>query len=427
MSELTRALAVMNPWLAPGAHEPPEVLPARYLRRFVSLPKRERGKVQLVVGPRQCGKTTLIWRTLLPRLPDVLYVNCDDALLAELIVSPALFVEAVRELVGARDVAVFLDEVQNLGDAGRFLKVLADLRAFAGLFASGSSSFHLESATRESLAGRARRTLLLPLSIREVAEVDDATPSFWKARARRDAVETMILSGSYPEVWLADSPERALAELVQSFVLRDASDRFRIKHLSAFRKILELAASQIGNLCNFAEWAQVAGVSATTVADYCQIIEDTFVARLVRPFLGGRRAEITSRPKPYFYDNGVRNTLFGGLAPLDLRGDRGALYENLVFAELARHLDPLLDTVSYWRTKGGAEVDFVVQRAGALLPIEAKLDLAAPRLTRSMRSFVDAYHPARFLVVTQGARERIRLAETEVVFLPVEELAEALR
>ncbi len=78
--------------------------------------------------------------------------------------------------------------------------------------------------------------------------------------------------GSYPPVHLSDEPRDELATLVESYIVRDASDRFRIRRIAALRKILELAASRVGNLCNFSDWGALAGISYDTVAEYCRIL-----------------------------------------------------------------------------------------------------------------------------------------------------------
>lgn len=228
-----------------------------------------------------------------------------------------------------------------------------------------------------------------------------------------------------PAVFLADL-EETLASLVEALVVRDASDRFRIKNTAAFRRILEVAASQVGNLVNFSEWASLVGVSNDTVAEHVRLMEETHILRLVRPFTGGKRAELTSARKVYFLDNGFRNQLFGGFGPLANRADQGALVENLAFTELAKSTHPLLDTISFWRSTSGAEVDFVVRHQGRLLACEVKAGDARGRIGRSATSFIDAYSPELLLFVHTGDRSETRLGQTEIRFLPLAELAPAV-
>ncbi|MEE8524805.1 MAG: ATP-binding protein [Thermoanaerobaculia bacterium] len=431
---LIRALRTANPWLRGEPLEPwfERYLPPVYIQRRLRVVADHR--VVLVVGPRQAGKSTVIWKILADAGRPALYLNCEDPSIHTWLHSPALFLADLEEL--APDVPVlFFEEVQALPEAGLFLKGLVDHRTGKKIYATGSASFDLEAKTRESLAGRARRHLLLPLSIAEIAEVSDRRQSLAGARpgaALRkadlaDTIERLLVFGGYPTVHMAAEPRAELATLVESFIVRDASDRFRIRHVAALRKILELAASQIGNLCNFSEWAALAGISQNTVAEYCRLLEETHVLRLLRPFIGGKRAELTKAPKAYFLDNGIRNQIFGGFAAAKHRADRGALVENLVFSELYKNLNPLLDSVRYWRSKSKAEVDFVVEHQGRLLVCEAKAGDVRGKISRSARSFIDAYRPERFLIVHDGARENLDLGGTPVELLGLTELDATVR
>jgi len=126
------------------------------------------------------------------------------------------------------------------------------------------------------------------------------------------------------------------------------------------------------------------------------------------------RAEVTGTPKVYLLDNGLRNALVGGFLPEGRRTDRGPLWENGVFTELLKNLD-LLDEVRYWRSKNGAEVDFVVRRGGRLLAVEVKAgSMSRPRLSRAARSFIEAYRP-ELLAVVNGSLQ----LDTEVDGVPV--------
>jgi len=233
--------------------------------------------------------------------------------------------------------------------------------------------------------------------------------------------------GGYPTVHLSKDPEQEAAGLVEAFVIRDASDRFRVQRLPAFRKVLELAASQIGNLCNYSEWAALSGVSNDTVDDYVDLLEQAHVLKTLRPFAGGKRAEVTRARKLFFIDNGLRNALFGGFARADRRPDLGALFENLVFGEIAKTINPLLDELHYWRSKAGGEVDFVVEHRGKLLPIEVKAGGPRGHLSRSARSFIEAYAPETFLVTCEDAPSNQQVDRTRVRFVRPWEVAGIVR
>ncbi len=422
--QLIRALRTANPWLRGEPLAPwfERYLPATYIPRRLRV--RADHRVALVVGPRQAGKSTLIWKTLADGARPALFLNCEDPSVRTWLRSPALFLADLEELAPQVSI-LFFEEVQFLPEAGLFLKGLVDHRTGIEIYATGSSSFDLEAKTRESLAGRARRYLLLPFSVPEIAaasfEEPDAEGALKGSELRRlklaETIERLLVFGSYPPVHLSDEPREELATLVESYIVRDASDRFRIRHIAALRKILELAASQVGNLCNFSDWGALAGISYDTVAEYCRILEETHIIRLLRPFIGGKRSELTKMPKAFFLDNGVRNQLFGGYGSARSRADYGALVENLVFTELYKNLNPLLDTIRFWRTKSKAEVDFVIEHQGRLLVCEVKAGDARGKISRSGRSFLEAYRPERFLIVHGGARESLEIGETPIEFL----------
>lgn len=321
--------------------------------------------------------------------------------------------------------AVFFEEVQRLPEAGLFLKGLVDRHTGRPLFATGSSSFDLEAQTRESLAGRAQRRLLLPFSLAELAATLTVPPAL-REQYLDELTEKLIRHGGYPTVFTSDNPETALTGLVESFVIRDASDRFRVRNPAAFRKVLELAASQIGNLCNYSEWAAVAGIAVETAREYASLLADTHVIRLVKPFVGGKRAEITSTPKVFFLDNGVRNRLFGGFTAPESRPDRGALAENFVFSEICKSLGPVLDDIRYWRSKSGAEVDLVIERQGRIDAVEVKAGDSRGRLDRSAMSFIAAYAPQRFFVVNSQEHPDTKVGKTHVRHLKPHQIAKAV-
>ena len=405
-----------NPWLSDrkqlskwyASH-----LPLQFIPRNLQLPVERR--VILVVGPRQSGKSTLIWRDLAESNQPSLFLNCEELAIREWLDSPALFLADLEEL-SINASAILFDEIQHLDEAGLFLKGLVDRGTGMRLLATGSSSFDLEAKTRESLAGRAKRFRLLPLSLDEIIATIDVPDVLRQTRVENELLR-MLVYGGYPEVVTSDQPADLLGDLVEAFVIRDASDRFRIRHVAAFRKLIELMASQIGNLCNYSEWASIAGVSNDTIREYAHLLEETHLVRLLKPYVGGKRAEIKSKPKVFFLDNGIRNRLFGGFSPPDQRADRGPLLENFVLSEIEKQISPLLNVVKYWRSKGGAEVDFVIEHEGQILPIEVKAGDARQRVSRSARTFIDAYRPQRLIIVNKTRHPPLRLGETEVCFI----------
>lgn len=431
--ELRSLLELTNPWLGDpvaaqlaARRRVPENLLARGAAPDLAAALEDRRKAHLVIGPRQAGKSTLVWSLLSVRPQPLLFLNCEETLIRQWCASSALFVGDLGEWL-PEDGIVFLEEAQWLDEAGLFLKGLVDAQTGRRIVVTGSSSYHLLARTRESLAGRATRHALWPLSLREVVPAaPQSSPSAFR-RARREAMERQLLVGGYPEVWASQSAEPVLQELLAAFVLRDASDRFRIERPDAFRLLLRLLAGQVGDVASFSEWSRILGIAVSTVSDYVSLLEETHIVRLVRPFIGGKRAELTQAPRFYFLDNGLRNLLVGGLTPVEERADLGKLLENWVASELHKRY-PEPGEVRYWRTTGGAEMDFVLEpRQGVLIGIEVKARSGSSlKITRSMHSFIEAYQPHRILLVHRGEPERQEVGATEVLAVPAELLPEAL-
>ena len=436
-SDLLALIQLGNPWLLQ-----PERFPAeahhRTSERWIARTRLERedwparGKANLLIGGRQVGKSSALWRRCIDRDEAPLFVNAEEPAIREWSRSPTRVLDDLRGLLRP-GMPVLLEEAQQLPEAGLLCKGLIDGGLEAELLVTGSSAFHLKARTRESLAGRAARATLFPLSLVELSrDLDDLPPILRADAIRRRALEHMV-RGGYPEVWLAERPEDVARKLLEAFVIRDASDLFRVQHLDVFRRLLQLLAGQAGSLSNRSEWATVCEVSSETVRAYVDILVETHVAFRVFPFAGGKRAELTSRPKVYLADSGIRSVLVRRWEPFSQRvhaADRGATFESWVGGELRKHLSPLLpgDELRYWRTRSGAEIDFVIPRPDGVLAFEAKATaMKRPKLTRSARSFIDAYQPRAFYVVNLALEASERLGETQVHWVPPEALATPAR
>lgn len=382
-------------------------------------------KATVVIGPRQVGKSTLIWSHLKDIGPDILFVNCEEALMHQWCQSSTLFLQDVFALI-SKPKAIFFEEIQHLNEAGLFIKGLVDQHPGCPIYVTGSSAYHLMSHTRESLAGRALRQQLWPFSLEELTQDLKDEASFIRKSKAQNVILQMMVMGSYPEVWTHENKKDLLFHLFESVILKDASDLFRIDHPEAFRKLLSLMATQVGNLVNLAEWASHCGVTSKTISRYSSILEEAHIITLLKPWRTGKRSEITGRPKVFFNDNGIRNAALSRFSALNERDDKGLLWENLVFSELKKYIHPFLDRIGFWRTKGGAEVDFVLEKNEQIFGIEAKAGQTRYQLSRSIRSFIDTIHPNEFLIVHQGETHVKKYQECEIHWIALEDLKEKL-
>ena len=404
-------------------------LPATFVPRQVAASAAERWselhRAHLVIGPRQAGKSTTIWAHLAAAGERALFIDCEQALVRDWCRSAPLFLGDLEKLA-ARPVTLFFEEAQHLKEAGLFFKGLVDRRYQAPILVTGSSSYHLGARTRESLAGRATRTRLLPFSLAEVCDDLGDTGELVRARLVEDRLARHLIFGGYPEIWLSERPELLLTDLVEAIILRDASDLNTIGRPEAFRRLLRLTAAQAGNLINVSEWAAILGISRDTVGSYLEILESGHVVAVVPPFAGGRRAELVKAPKIFLLDNGIRHQLAHDFRALEDRTDAGQVLENWAFTELWKAL-PEGATLHFWRSTSKAEVDFVVARGDRVVGVEVKAArLGRPSLARAARSFLDAYRPARFFMVNTGIAHREQIGGSTVRWLAPAGLADAV-
>jgi len=419
-----------NPWIEdPGrlgrwfASHLPETFIPRHILETAKGRWRETDRAHLVAGPRQAGKSTAIWAHLETVGEPALFIDCEQSLVQQWCRSAPLFLADLEQIAPRQPVTLFFEEAQHLENAGLFLKGIVDRGLGAPVLVTGSSSFHLGAKVRESLAGRATRERLLPLSLSEVSLDLDGIPGLARSRALEERIERHLIYGGYPDVWLDASPEVLLTDLVEAIILRDASDLFRIARPDAFRRLLRLAAGQAGNLVNLSEWASILGISRDTVASYIEILEAGHVVAMVPPYAGGRRSELTKTPKIFFIDNGIRNHLVHNFQRPADRVDSGPTVENWVFGELRKSLPLELD-LHFWRSTSKAEVDFVIDTGSAIVGLEVKAGAMGRRsIPRSARSFIEAYRPKQFLIVCTNRFDPERIGATEVSWIALDEVA----
>ncbi len=282
------------------------------------------------------------------------------------------------------------------------------------MIASGSSQLEIKSKVQEHLTGRHFSSLILPLSFQE-----------WEAESH---VDELLLYGSYPQIIdaKANAKELLLGQLYQDYINKDIIETLKLGQPDIFLKLLGLIAHSSGQLVNYSQLATDCQASLTTIKHYLSIAQKTFVLAEISPFVGNKRTEITSNPIFYFLDNGFRNyALRNFSAPAD-RVDLGLLVESLVFQEIYKFITQnfLNYSIHYWRTKSGAEVDFVVSKNNeSILPVEVKYrNFAKPSISRGYRSFLEAYEPANAIVITKDLIATEKIASSEVHFIPLERL-----
>ncbi len=357
-----------------------------YLRRSLEQPLRRAAKefpAVVVTGPRQSGKTTLLRHLLEPK---VRYVSLDLPDVA------AAARADPRTFLADHPPPVVLDEIQNAPELLPYVKerIDEDRRAKGRFFLSGSQNLSLIGRVTESLAGRAAMLDLLPLSFREQRGAPDA-PLPWEPRyappeppAAFDALWETLLRGSYPELIALPGRDAALwhASYVRTYLERDVRSLRQVGDLAQFQSLLRALAARSGGILSLSEVSRDLGIAVNTVKAWLSVLEATFQIVVLQPFHANIRKRLTRSPKVYFTDVGTLCHLVGLRDPKHAAAGPmgGAILETAVLSELRKAIvhrgEP--PRIHFWRPASGAEVDFLVEHAGKLVPIEVKLG-ATPR------------------------------------------------
>ncbi len=326
------------------------------------------GKVLVIYGPRQVGKTTLI-RNYLETAPYKYRFDSGENISIQEVLGSQDFT-AISRYVGDNQLIV-IDEAQEIANIGRGLKIIVDQHPGVRIIATGSSSFDLARSIGEPLVGRKTTLRLYPIAQMELLG------HIGNQYDLGQQLEDFLLYGSYPDSLNAVTPQDKivyLTELVDSYLLKDILALDNIKSPKSLRDLLKLLALQVGNEVSLHELGQKLGWDLKTVERYLDLLEQCFVIVRLGGFSRNLRTEITRKSKYYFLDIGVRNALLQQFNALDSRNDRGALLENFLVVERLKYRSytKLHGSSYFWRTHSQQEIDLVEDRDGQLYGYEFK-------------------------------------------------------
>lgn len=350
------------------------------------------GKVLLIYGPRQVGKTTLLTHFL-----------ANSALVTRLESGEDIRVREIFETGDFRRILEFvqdynliaIDEAQKIPHIGEGLKIISDHAPSVRVIVTGSSSFELAGQVGEPLTGRKTTLTLFPVSQLELKEL-------YNPFELKQHLEQLLVYGSYPEVAAAhmDSERKQLiTEIANSYLLKDILALDKVKNSKIILDLLRLLAFQVGSEVSLSELGRQLGIDYKTVARYLDVLEQSFVIINVRGYSRNLRKEITKKSKYFFYDTGIRNAIIANFNPLHLRDDVGKLWENfLVIERLKKQAYTNIYSNNYfWRTWEGQELDWVEERDGKLHGYEFKWSKAAARAPSKWK---ENYPESTFAIVT---------------------------
>ncbi|MDP1808167.1 MAG: ATP-binding protein [Actinomycetota bacterium] len=404
--------------------EQKQLIPRAVLKRILKWV--DATQLVALVGSRQVGKTSIL-RLIIDHLVDsgvderdIFYFDLEDLDYLDLLnggVEPLL--AYVRAQAGAPTKKyVLIDEIQYLDNPSNLLKRLVDHHSQElKLFVTGSSALNIQKKFKDSLAGRKVTFEVYPLSFSEYLLFKKETklleilsgfqsfkpaniPGLWHRQLARH-YEDYLVYGGYPGVTLVADPDmkrQLLNDIHISYVRKDVQALFSLENITAFNKLIKLLALRIGNLVNVQEISAALSISRPTVEKYMAVLRDTYICQFITPFFSNKNKEIIKMSKVYFYDTGLRNRIINDFKRPGDRVDGGALIENAVFMNLLYVVENK-EAIKFWRTKQGAEVDFVLD-GEVITAIEIKSG-SLDKTPAGLKSFAADYQIKNALVLNQ--------------------------
>jgi len=384
-----------------------------YLERFPALSRRK--QIEVIVGGRRMGKTTLI-RQFIKRLiqqgveaKDILYLALDNPSLSATPLSEHL--KNIRKIHlhdRGRKLFLFLDEVQESVNWEAELKSLYDMERLK-IFCTGSTSA-LIARERSRLTGRQIITTLYPLSFTEFLSFHSESPGLSEDYKYERLQEDYLEKGGYPENVLNPSIEY-LSNLVEDILSRDLIRIYPIKKAYALKDLLRLIASSVGSRTSFNKIGKVLGLSVDTVKEYVNYLEAAFLVKSVEKWTTSHTEKIYAQKKIYLWDTGIKTILAGA-------ADLGARAENAVLMELSRKKMAL----GYF-AESEKEVDFVVGEAKRFIPVEVKfissLDWTEKKFS-GIKLFLRRFPEAQeVLLITRSVEAELKVGQSIVRAIPL--------
>ena len=351
-----------------------------------------KGKVIVILGARQVGKSTVIKMLTSSMNQSVLWLDGENADVHLLLQNPNS--ERLSQIVGSNTIVV-IDEAQKINDIGSILKLFADYHKNIQVIASGSSAFELKNSLNEPLTGRKFEFNLFPISFKEMVSHTNLLEEIRQLPQR-------LLYGYYPEIVTnKGSEEQLLKFLSESYLYKDIFLFRGLKKPEKILELLKLLAWQIGNEVNYNELSKILKIDNQTVESYITMLEQSFVIYKLNAYHTNQRNELKKSKKIYFNDLGIRNALINDFRPIEIRNDNGNLFENFVINEMRKQNEyqQIYANFYFWRNTEQKEIDLIVEKNNTLSTYEIKWN--PNRKVRLTKSFSNIYTNYTFNVISK--------------------------
>ena len=314
--------------------------------------------VVTVTGPRQSGKTTLVRAAF----PEWRYVSLEEPDMREYATRDP------RGFIADYPAGAIVDEAQRAPDLFSYIQTHVDTLDKEGVYVlTGSFNFGLMEGISQSLAGRAAILELLPFSLSELDQSDHVP----------DSIEALMFTGGYPRIYDKQlDPQRWYADYVTTYLERDVRQVKNVTDLTLFQRFLKMCAARSGHILNLSSLGDDCGITHNTARSWLSILEAGYIVYLLKPHHKNFNKRLIKRPKLYFCDSGLLSYLLGIRSPqgLSAHASRGHIFETWVISELLKNRlnTGLKDNLYFWRDNSGHEIDCIIDKGDALIPVEVK-------------------------------------------------------
>lgn len=374
--------------------------------------KLPEGQSAFLWGARKTGKSTYLREHFKGA---VYYDLLKTDLYFEFLKEPSRFREEILALSEEQlREPIIVDEVQKLPMLLDEIHWLIENRGVQFILC-GSSARKLKKTGANLLGGRAWKYVFFPLVYPEISDFD---------------LLKVLNYGTIPSHYCSTDPRRSLKAYVEDYLDEEVKHEGLVRNLPAFAKFLDSMGYSNGQLTNYVNIARECGVDTKTVKEYYQILEDTLLGYFLMPYRKQKkRVLLSSMAKFYLFDVGVANMLSKSHIE-EVKGSvAGGMLEHYVLTELMayRGLKDLDMDITYWRTRTGLEVDFIVS-GREMVAIEVKVsEVVEKGDIKGLLAFAEEHPESKRVVVCMGKRARLRVFDgVEVLFLPVEEFLKDL-
>lgn len=325
------------------------------------------GKVLAIYGPRQVGKTTIVEALLKKQKGKIYRDSGDNADFREVLNSMSL--QRFNSFFAGYDI-VFIDELQEIENGGRALKLLIDNLRHLKVVVTGSAMADLAGKIGEPLVGRQHVCQLFPIAASELKNTLGAAQTI-------KMLPDLLIYGSYPNIFNLENPTDKMQYVKQirdSYLLKDILSFDGIRNSGKILDLLKMLAFRIGKEISIEGIGNALGMGKNTVASYLDLLQKVFIVYNIKGFTRNLDNEITKTSRYYFYDNGIRNAIINNFNSLSQRDDVGALWENFMFMERMKfqNYKNHHTTNYFWRTYTQQEIDLIEEKDGRIQAYEFK-------------------------------------------------------